>query len=442
MLDQDEYVESSNATFACLVIGTPVGLPYEENFTAQDIDETNFWWSRIVDGGSNWEYSSTGADDDGGSMAFTCLKPGDKAVTGTRKISLDGAEHPMLAFSYYCNGNSSAKFTVTVNRAQSGSADVVMVVDMAKEKTDGWKNAVVDLSKYKDDSYILVEFAAEGVNAGDNVAFDNVSVKEAPEKDIQISMTAPASAHTGQTAIIDLTVMNVGYAKADGIMAVVTASYEVDGEKVETVVDQRSISSLTANGGKMVYRVAYVPTPFALGEVTLSAEAVFEDDTNTANNMAEATIVVASNDVPAVNDLVAEADKGNVSLTWSAPAGSANVQGGISGYRVYVDGALAATVEGTDNTTQLVGLPDGQHDIYITVLYGTDRIESPLSNVATVVTAIRQIVSGNELNSMEAVAYTLNGAYVAKGKQLADKLQKGVYIIKNSRTGQTMTFIK
>ena len=93
--------------------------------------------------------------------------------------------------------------------------------------------------------------------------------------------------------------------------------------------------------------------------------------------------------------------------------------GNVTGFNIYVDGKLYSTIEGEATSAKVGPLPTGSHDIYVTVLYGVSKLESPLSNKATAVTGIKEIISASELDSIDAVVYNTSGAIIAKGTQLA-----------------------
>ena len=105
----------------------------------------------------------------------------------------------------------------------------------------------------------------------------------------------------------------------------------------------------------------------------------------------------------------------------------------ITGYNVYRDGQLIATVGADVNSYVDINETDGEHTYYVTVLYG-DK-ESGLSNGATVVTAISELTSDDSLQDADITVYATNGAIVASGKGVYSGLAKGVYVIRNNETG-------
>ena len=108
-------------------------------------------------------------------------------------------------------------------------------------------------------------------------------------------------------------------------------------------------------------------------------------------------------------------------------------ESGVTGYNIYRDGKVIATVDA--NTTSYIDVneTDGEHTYYVTALYG--EIESGLSNGATVVTAISEITSDASLMDADITVYSTAGAVIASGKGVYGNLAKGVYVIKNNETG-------
>ena len=106
---------------------------------------------------------------------------------------------------------------------------------------------------------------------------------------------------------------------------------------------------------------------------------------------------------------------------------------GVTGYNIYRDGKVIATV-GADVFRYIdVNETDGEHTYYVTALYG--NVESGLSNGATVVTAISEIAADASLNDADITVYSTSGAVIASGKGVYGTLAKGVYVIKNNVTG-------
>ena len=108
----------------------------------------------------------------------------------------------------------------------------------------------------------------------------------------------------------------------------------------------------------------------------------------------------------------------------------------VTGYNVYRDGELVATVGADVHEYVDVADVDGLHTYNVTVLYGT--VESPMSNSVSVVTAIDELKVTEGLNDADITVYGANGAIIASGRGVYNALRTGVYVIKNNETGDVM----
>lgn len=105
----------------------------------------------------------------------------------------------------------------------------------------------------------------------------------------------------------------------------------------------------------------------------------------------------------------------------------------VTGYNIYRDQELIATVGAEVNSYIDINETDGEHTYYVTAIFG-DK-ESGLSNGATVVTAISELANDSSLQDADITVYATNGAIVASGKGVYNGLAKGVYVIRNNETG-------
>jgi len=117
----------------------------------------------------------------------------------------------------------------------------------------------------------------------------------------------------------------------------------------------------------------------------------------------------------------------------AAVAAAKGVDAEVTGYNIYRDGELIATVAGDVYEYVDVNEVDGIHYYNVTALYGA--IESPLSNTVSVVTAIEEIQNTEGLVDADITVYATNGAIIASGKGVFNSLRTGVYVIKNNETG-------
>ncbi|MBR6262222.1 MAG: hypothetical protein IKR05_03300, partial [Prevotella sp.] len=153
------------------------------------------------------------------------------------------------------------------------------------------------------------------------------------------------------------------------------------------------------------------------------------------NNIMEAAMAARQNDVPAIEDLTALVDKDMVTLNWTTPDYDSDSYSEEIAYRVYVDGTCLSTLEGRMESAVIGPLADGAHDIYVTVLYGERRVESPLSNLATITTKIGRLAMDGDISDLDVIVYGIDGSVIADGVGAASRLPRGIYVIREKSSG-------
>ncbi len=440
--DDEDYVESE-AVVVSLIEGTPMALPYAESFAGKSVGASLFWWSKMLSGTSDWQLSDLSSDDDGGSMAFSPQQQGDKAVSGTSKVSIQWSSHPTLLFWYFANEGAGGKLSVEVDRGQQkNTVSRVEEIPLDEQNADGgWHLAVVDLSPFMDSDYVIISFVAEDVKPGAEVAFDNVSVVDNRPGDLSVDIMAPIQVFTGQEADISVLVTNNDYNASNtpsGPFSVeLLASYVENGMIVDTVLVETEDVELMPNGAKKQFVAHFTSTPFTSDIINLKAEVHYGADPALGNNVAEAAIEAIQNDVPAIEDLTALVDKDMVTLNWTTPDYDSDSD--EIAYNVYVDGACHSVLEGKRKSAVIGPLADGSHDIYVTVLYGEGRVESPLSNLATITTKIGRLTTTIDINDLDVTVYGVDGSVVADGVGAAARLPRGMYVVREKSSGTVMS---
>ena len=312
--------QESNATLGHLIKGDPVGVPFEESFANQQIHESQFWWATPLEGDTNWGFSSSSADGDGGSMMFTTQSATDKGIVGTRKISLKGNNSPKLFFKYYSSPNSTGKLTVQIDRAQRGTIDDVAVYDMATANPNGgWQQTIIDLSGYTDEDYIIIRFLASATKTRTAVGFDEFSLRNDVPDDIGVDMEAPACLLAGQQGNVEVTVHNLG--------EYVTGTYSLKLSVLhggnETLIGETTGEGLKI-GGHEKHAFVFCPditmtTDSQNGNTLLTAKVSYDQDQNPDNNQTSKNITIGNYPPTAISDLTANGDGPNVQLNWTNP---------------------------------------------------------------------------------------------------------------------------
>ena len=434
--EEEDYVESE-AVVVSLIKGTPLALPFAESFAGKSIGASLFWWSKMLVGSSDWLLSDMSSDDDGGSMAFSPQQQGDKAVSGTSKISLQGAYHPTLLFWYHADEGAGGKLSVEVDHGQQrNSVSRVEEIALDEQHADGeWHLAVVDLSPYLDSDYVIVSFVAEDVKPDAVVAFDNVSIIDNNPNDLSVDILAPLEVFTGQEAEMIIKVTNNDYNASNTpsgpFTVTLRALYVENGETMDVVLLEAEEDELMPNGAYKDFAAHFTSTPFTSGIITLKAEVHYGEDPDVGNNIMEVAMAARQNDVPAIEDLTALVDKDMVTLNWTTP----DYDTDEIAYRVYVDGTCLSTLEGRMESAVIGPLADGAHDIYVTVLYGEGRVESPLSNLATITTKIGRLTTDGDISDLDVIVYGIDGSVIADGVGAASRLPRGIYVIREKSSG-------
>lgn len=308
---KDDEGEESEATLGRLIKGTPANIPIEESFANQQIHESRFWWGTPLEGTANWALSSSSADGDKGSMMFTSKADNDKAVVGTRKITLQGSVGAKLFFKFYSSPASTGSLTIQVDRGQRGNIDDVATYDMATVNAEGgWQQATIDMSGYATEKYIIIRFVASAPKAGVTVGFDDFRLGDFLSEDLEIDADIPPTLLAGQHADIKVGVSNLGTLTSSDFTVLLT----LQGKKL----GEASGTGLEASGHKE-FVFGFDPDITMKGEVALTAQVDYAADQQSNNNSVTKSIVVGNYPTTAINDLAAEESGPNLHLSWTNP---------------------------------------------------------------------------------------------------------------------------
>lgn len=272
-----------------------------------------FWTGRIA-GDNYWVTSNLlSADNDGGSAAYSG-PAGCASSINTYKISLDSTANPELVFSDYATPGKDVDFKVTVQRPD-GTTDTVFAENY-KDVTGSdpsWRQHKVKLSKYSNDSYVIIGFIA-ATNEGDNVGLDKISITDVKANDLAVSLKAPKSVAKGQKASVAVIVDNIGDNDAAG--------YDVKFFDGESLIKD---STINENLGSFASDTIYISVPTssidtAKTSIALKAQVIAAADEVAGNNEATGTIQLDKSDANSPELLTAEGgDNGDVVLSWTAP---------------------------------------------------------------------------------------------------------------------------
>lgn len=307
-------VEESYPAVSNVVLGgDDYKLPFKESFAGGKL--TSGLWTADRSGENYFDPTqSASSDADGGAASFQAKNEGDAATLGSGKISLEGAANPWLVYRYYARPGKLAQLKLELSRngSMTDLVDLKTINYTTLTGEDGWRTVAVDLSPYKDASYIRLLFTAMSEDVQTLVTIDDINVRDALQNDLTARITAPDRVDLGSTANISVEVQNIGLQPAKDYKVHLYAN----GQLVQTV-DGPELASYDLTQVNFAYATATVNAD----AVKVKAEveyAVDQDKTN--NSTTEASITVRKPRLPIVTDLWA-GDAGNgVALAWSKPA--------------------------------------------------------------------------------------------------------------------------
>ena len=333
---------------ASMLVGAPYTLPFFESFTGSAF---HYIWDYSSNAGIF--VSQESSDDDAVALQLTALDEPGTVDIFTGKVSLKNAANPTLLFDV----KSATVSKINVIGSVEGGKFTAIKADAPV--TSEYTTIKVPLNDLKDARFVQLGFSADFANAtiedidwetyeyvytwGDLLNIDNIRIVDLYEHDVEVALNAPASVVAGSAAKLQVKVSNNAENAANGFTLKLTA-----GEKE---IYNKTFNEALKPFSSIDVEAAFETTVFdEAGDVTLTAEVVYENDLNPDNNADEAVITVKEPTATAPSNLVAEqtaeqAEKGEVTLTWTAPAEGA-AQEVTEDFTAYENGA---------NETGLVG---------------------------------------------------------------------------------------
>ena len=322
---------SAYTSTGTIVVGKPKSLPYFESVSKGKLD--NFMYVESNDAVNSRDNSTTwfmskdmSADQDGGCLLWApnvsyntfgeqqfTIEEGDESSICSPKLSLQGASHPVLSFCYYAKVNESARLVVIAQKPD-GTKVELKNLDLALTTNEGWATESVDLSNLSSERYVIVKF--KGVSEGDDtyMGLDNINLYDQLSDNLKAtSISVPNSCVAGKSCNVVVGVQNLGANKASDYEVVV---YVNDKAQASTTVADE-LGSLESTQVTVTLPVK----PNAEGTLNVKAEVVYDNDLDLTNNTtATKQIEVSASQYNKVNDLKAETDGTDVTLSWSKPA--------------------------------------------------------------------------------------------------------------------------
>lgn len=286
-----------------------VTLPYTNTFdTDEEIAQLSLYdanqdqstWGLATDqtnGGNEaaYAYNSSNAADD-----YLFMPP----------MELDANASYTFSVQSRCRSTSYPERFEVVLMPLDEEADMITVIDPTDVSSNTYTtytnaNVVVPATGY-------YQFAIHAISDADMfyLYVDNISVKINADKELSMTLNAPASVKAGQDINVTAVVTNGGSTAAQNYTVTVTMGEE---ELVnETVADELAV------GAKKEYSFQIPTNAFDAGkELTFAAEVVYDGDEVPADNSATATTTINESGVEAPLNLTAEGNEdGTIVANW------------------------------------------------------------------------------------------------------------------------------
>jgi len=302
---------SDHASSDTILFGNAYHLPFTESFANAT---TTHFWSQQQTGGQIGLTKSIFADNDNGAALFKPSAAGDVGMITSGKISLDGAQHPMLDFWYYAlPGNQTTLSVGVVANDLKSKVDIVKNIDYSQlTGSSSWRKVSIDLSDYKRSTFILLSFigTAQGSKVGD-IAFDNINIHKKFDTDLSATLDVPTNVPVGETATAKVLVTNKGVKAVDSY----TLKFYRDGTATDTIYG----TTLAADSSKcFTFNIAPAVTSKAQNTYFAKVSATGDADaTNNTTAHVKVSNIMPLYPVPA--NLKGTLASGKVNLQWDAP---------------------------------------------------------------------------------------------------------------------------
>ncbi|MCM1503947.1 MAG: choice-of-anchor J domain-containing protein [Muribaculum sp.] len=228
------------------------------------------------------------------------------------KISLANLTEPMFSFYTYNIADDDINIYQVYVDDLSDDADYQLVDENYVCETGvagEWNKVLVDLSAYKGKEIVIKVTGI--IEKYTNIMFDAFKVANPVEKDLAVSVDAPATIAPAKEFNVNVTVKNI----ADVAAGAYTVKVKANNVVVKTIEEE----ALAFNSAK-TFTIPYSFSAVDEDPIEFSAVVVYDGDVNTANNTSDVVTVTPKVSIyPAPTDLEGEVVPEGVQLTWGEP---------------------------------------------------------------------------------------------------------------------------
>lgn len=168
--------ESDYAFSNVLLTGKPFELPFHESFLNGELQ--NGPWFTTQSGSSTFAiYTGMSADDEDGIIMYR-PNPGEEATLSSGMISMQGATSPTLSYATFDIPGWGTSYDVMLELESTDTVTLKSVdySTMERQETGSWAYYTIDLSPYKDYSYVRLLFHAKIEETNSLFIVDDINV--------------------------------------------------------------------------------------------------------------------------------------------------------------------------------------------------------------------------------------------------------------------------
>lgn len=295
-----------------LSANTPLVLPFSESFT--NAKEQNEWTVNDVptsDFGLLTDINTvTSSDSDNGFLGFMASKAGEEFTLTSAPISISGAQHLTLCFSYYKVPGKALKLTAELLNEQ-GQATTVRTIDYAAGAGAArWLQAVESVQPAAGTTTVRLRFRLVATATNVLTGLDAIHLFDARQGDLGVRLSTTPKVVKGIAAHARVTVQNLSAQTLNTFSLKVSAGHQP--------IATETVSQRLRPMESMSYSYS-LPTSSIDPDSTLTVTATVtaDGDTYADNNQASGTVALEKAWRHGVRQLRLTAPG---SLSWEAPA--------------------------------------------------------------------------------------------------------------------------